>query len=490
MKKIKILIIIIICLLSACSYEEQNHTQTSILEKEHISELKKIIYEGYGKGPDQNLFEYPVESNWTSTVINHPYYAFNQPHLSWKVAWILEGLYYSYKATGDDKFLSELMLMFDQLLLRKDDIEKRTAWDGETYPLWGSTSRYNGTIYPLYDKNNKLLGSIDFYDVNHDQTLVSIKHSPNNDQTFNLVIKHIDKNFELRNLRLSTLKQRLENEIDWTFYGSPLENNKVITVSLQNSIDDSDLPVESELKLVDSINVPTVVHSALIIDPMVKTYIELKKINHPKAEVYKTVISRVLDSLIKLSWKEVDSKNGFFSEPNNSPTYLGGGKILPWNQQFKLVSALALFASEEDQEELKIIVKQFTNYFLKHVEKTSEGYLWRYWEEPTGTIDWYETTNYGGLDVMSIWQIYNTGIAFTEEDINGIVNTIQNKIIGEDEKVSSRINGDGKRKENIHSLFYYLPYSKQIPEIISIINKNEELDWDTASKLLYYIDEK
>jgi len=182
-----ICLIVISCSNVTRYYSQQDDDNYSI-------QLKGIIYDGFNKGPVQEDYEYNVTSDWTSTITNHPYYAFNQPHLAWKTSWILEGLNYSFKATGDEKFLSEELSMYEALLRRRDDSENRIAWDGKVYPLWGSTSRYNGATFPLMDKNNTKIGSIDFYGVNHDQTMVAISHKPT-DNCFDLIIKHQDDEY-------------------------------------------------------------------------------------------------------------------------------------------------------------------------------------------------------------------------------------------------------------------------------------------------------
>lgn len=481
MKLAKNVFIIMLCfIVIGCNTDSAKN----YLQREDYSILlKEKIYDGFNRGPIQEDYEYNITSDWISTITNHPYYALNQPHLAWKVSWILEGMIYAYKATGDDIFLKKSLFMYEELLKRRDVNENRTAWDGKLYPLWGSTSRYNGATFQLIDKNDNKIGSIDFYGGNHDQTMVAIRHKSSQGNCFDLIIKHVGELKEIKNVTLSSLEKRVHDEIEWSYYGSPLKNNKVVKASI-NCKDLNAMPVECELTLVDNINVPTVIHSALILEPMVDTYIELNKLKHPLTNKYKTLIEEMFDTLLDLAW-QLQGNNGYFREPLNSPTFLGGGKILPWNQQIVLVAAIAKYAKEENNEYYMQIVTKWSNNFLEHIEKTDRGYLWKYWEEPTGTITWYESTNYGGIDVDSIYAIYNTGIAFSDEDMNEIAKTISLRIIGEDGTVSPRIDGKTKRGDIANQLFRYLPYTKRIPKIIDILKK-QDMNWAEASKMLYY----
>ena len=146
---------------------------------------------------------------------------------------------------------------------------------------------------------------------------------------------------------------------------------------------------------------------------------------------------------------------------------------------------MAMFAQEENNDDYKEIVFKWSKYFLNHIERTDRGYLWKYWEEPTGTITWYESTNYGGIDTECIYAIHNSGIAFSEEDMNEIAKTIDLRIIGEEGAVSPRIDGEEKRGDITNQLIRYLPYAKRVPKILDVLKK-KDMNWAEASKMLYY----
>ena len=356
------------------------------------------------------------------------------------------------------------------------------AWNGKIYPLWGSTSRYNGAFFPLIDEQGNRIGSIEFHGIHHDQTTVSIKRKSG--QYFDLTINDKNKAYLLQDLTLNSIEKRVSEEIDWSYYGSPLEDNRVVKITLHES-NLKNLPIECEGSLVNSMNVPNVVFSGLILKPMAQTYIELKRLNDPQAKKYKEIMEETIDALIELTWQEKESEYGFFKNPDNSPSFLGGNQILPWNQQVPLVAAMAILGAEEGNDYYKLVVKKWSNYFLKHVEKTKKGYVWKYWEDPTETITWSESTNYGGIDVEGIYIIYASGIAFNDTDMQEITNTIRYQVLGKDRTVSGDISGKNKKKEHFIYLYNYLPYAKEIPELIEWLNA-EELEWYQASQVLYF----
>lgn len=222
-KKVLIILLMSLLLIGCSNSQNTDKASASSFNKE---KLESILYSGFKNGPKQDAYEYEISNDWVSIVENHPYYAYDQPHLSWKVAEVLEGLNYAYKATGDEMFLNTALSMYDCLLGKRDDAENRYSWNGEIYSLWGSTSRYNGAKKTLYNKNGVGIANLNFYGTNHDQTTISI--DINNDQTFNLTIKHQDDEYCLERLTMDKLSKRLDNEIDWHYYGSPLKNKNVV----------------------------------------------------------------------------------------------------------------------------------------------------------------------------------------------------------------------------------------------------------------------
>ena len=178
-------------------------------------------------------------------------------------------------------------------------------------------------------------------------------------------------------------------------------------------------------------------------------------------------------------------KNGFFKDFENSPAHLGGGKILPWNQQFPLVAAMANFAAAENDSEYKKYVGEFCDYFLSNVSKTPTGYLWKYWNEPSGNAVYNETTNYSGIDINSIYSIYKTGLGFGKNDIEQIAATIDKRILQIPSKPASYIDGSSPKAENT-KLLYKLLAIPQVRSKIIAINKNQEMEWQDAARMLYY----
>ncbi|WP_312640685.1 hypothetical protein [Hydrogenoanaerobacterium sp.] len=441
--------------------------------------LKAQIYKEFGAGTPQKKFIYPVTSDWTTSVTNYSYDTPLQAHLSWKISWILEGMYYAYKATGDDMFLQESVQMYDTLLKKRDDVIGRPAFDGNVYPLWGSTSRYNGSFYTLTDADGNRLATLQFHSQGNDQTYVAVK-TDHVAGTFTLNIRHKDTTYTLAGLTLANFEQRVEKEIPWSFYGSPRKDKHVVEV-IWLSEDAPTLPKAQDYTLVENTNVPTPIHTALILEPMTQTYIELKKQGHPDAKRYQKEIKRMFDALLATHWDE----RGFFKEMDDSPTFLNGGGVIPWNQQLPLVSAMALYAKEENDAQLKQIVNKACSYFMTKVTATKTGYLWRYWEDPSNTVTYWETTNYAALDLNSIQLIHSAGLGFSDADMAMFAKTIENRILKNPSAPATRIDGSSPSSQNLVLMQKYLPFSPLVPQIASLVEK-QTLPWDIAAKLLYF----
>lgn len=124
---------------------------------------------------------------------------------------------------------------------------------------------------------------------------------------------------------MDKLSKRLDNEIDWHYYGSPLKNKNVVQAYIDENYKDS-VPVPLKNSMLENIVVPNTVHTGLILENMAATYVELKKINHPQTKKYKKELKTMIDELIKTTWVRISEDEGFFALPYQSPTYLGGGK--------------------------------------------------------------------------------------------------------------------------------------------------------------------
>lgn len=441
--------------------------------------LQALIYQEFAAGPPQKKFVYPVTKDWTSTVTNYNYNTPEQAHLSWKVSWILEGMDYAYKATGDALFLEESVRMYEALLTRRDDAEHRPAFDGTEYPLWGSTARYNGSFYTLKDAAGNAVARLQLRSEHNDQTYVAVD---TNQQaaTFTLSIKHKGKVYALSGLTVETLKKRVESEIGWTFYGSSRADKRVVEVVWLTD-DSTALPATQGYQLVENTNVPTPVHTALILEPMTQTYLELKRTGHPKAAYFRDELRLMFDTLLQNNWEE----QGFFCEMQNAPTFYNGGGIVPWNQQLPVVAAMALFAQAEDDAALKQTVRKAADYFMTKVTLSGGAYRWRYWEDPSKTVTYWETTNYGGIDLNSIRLIHSTGLAFSDTDMAHFTATV-GKILKNPSAPATRIDGSSPSGGNLALVQKYLPFAGELPQLVPLVQQ-QTLPWDIAAKLLYFI---
>lgn len=436
--------------------------------------LIEKIEKGYISGIEHELYNYNT-TDYNSVIENHPYYAYDTTHISWSSAYIFEGIEYLYKLTNDNKYLNDWINLTEEIILRRDDYEGRISWDGQIYPLWSSTSRYNNGKFNIEDEYGKILAKIEFNGAGNDK--VKISCIENKDGTFNLEITKQEKYFLLEGLKINDLQKRIKNEIYWKDYQSGEANKNVIEVQI---ISNKYKHIKNkDNQMLENISVPNTVHTSLILEPMVELYKILEVKNHPMAHTLRDRIRESIDAVIMLTYDE----EGYFKEPCNSPTMFNGGKIIPWNQQAEMVAVIAKFSILDNDKTLQKLVKDWSKYFLS-CSKRDEGILiWNYWEDPTGTITWKDSTNYGGRVAESIYDIYETGIAFTYEDILSITKLIDNNII-KNGRISARIDGSGSgHVENLSGYLKFYKYSKEM-KFIDFIYYND-IKWYDLAKNLY-----
>lgn len=473
-------------LTSACS--DPKNESYDVDEKRLIT----LIYNGVEAGPDPKMFEYPVDGTWASTVKNHPYYAYNQPHLCWKTAWVLDGFYYAYASTRDPIFRDKFIELVNELLKRRDSSQNMVSWNGKIYPVWGGTSRYHAAKFDLVDITGKNKGILFFHTVHNDQTEVSIKNvrGPN----FDIEISHKEKTYTINDVTLEKLDSRLKAEIEWTIYQSPLPGNRVVEFLRFSGHSEPEEPlIERSRSLVTNITVPELVINGIVLRPMMLMYRLLKHNGEETlALTLKQPIQEAINAFLPITWHDLGTLGGYFKKPDNSPTVYGGGCIDPWNQQADFVATIAILAEDSEDAYLSSIVQKWATYFISKIEKTERGYLWRYWDDPLGNITWYDSTNYAGIVVNAVIEIYNTGIAFTNHDILELATMLNKRILSPDnsEKISNRIDGSGAGHTS--ALYRYLGLIRFTPKIRNVLISSDKLDpdgirWDQAARLLYFI---
>lgn len=158
--------------------------------------------------------------------------------------------------------------------------------------------------------------------------------------------------------------------------------------------------------------------------------------------------------------------------------------MIPWNQQLPLVAAMALFANAENNAQLKQVVRKACDYFSTKLTLSDGAYLWRYWEDPSKTVTYWETTNYGAIDLNSIRLIHSTGLGFSDTDMARFAKTI-GRILKNPAAPATRIDGSSPSANNLALLQKYLPFLSGVPQLGGLVAK-QTLPWDIAAKLTYF----
>lgn len=446
------------------------------------TEMHRKMYEGVLAGPDAAMFEYAVNMEWFSIAANHPYWAYKQPHISWKTFWALEGFCYGYLATDDEFLARSFFLLFNALLARQDRYQGRISWDGKLYPLWGGTSRYHGAELELRNASGAPAGKLKFYGNSHDQTQVTLHNLSGG--RFDLSFRNAGNMYTLEGAELTTLQERV-SELSWRSYLSPLPAGRV--VAYEPTLVPTSLPLrELSNQLVQNLTVPNVVLSGLILRPVALMYRALKEKGDPRASILLPCLRDGIASLLPLTWRDLGEEGGYFTDPMDSPTAYGGGTIIPWNQQAGFISAIAIYAGEEDDQPLKSVVRKWQRYFLNSRTAIDGCRIWLYWNDPKQNVNWYDSTDYAGYVVEALLDIEEAGLG-AEGTPAELAAMVQGKLL--QRYLATGVLPryiDSTGTGSFDSLYRYAGLSPWLPELSRLLNESTSTKWYDAARLLYY----
>lgn len=415
-------------LLISCSDSESEKE----VNGSHINEKYRFAYDAIERGPDYEYFKYSV-TDWKSIVTMHPFDTPGTPSLGWKIMGPFMSLYHLYRLTDDEAILKLLGDMTEEIIKCRDDNRNIVSWNGVVYPLWASGRRSNNAYYEIKNVKDKTCAIIDFHGSGFDEDYISV--IPANNNHFDLVINSKAKEYRVVNTSLSTLEDDIQN-VDWSVYVSPLPNNKVLSARV---IGDVDTAVRMDINsLLSSYYVPNLVNNAIIINLLINYYNSINGKNSLVAQRYYSLITESIGALLDLYMHSVDEYTCCFNSPKNSPCYYGGGAALPFNEQFYFVEALARWYKVTKDVQFYSCLSGWRGYFLSNLIPYKNGYVWKYWNDPSETVTWLETENYGSIDIPALMITkYSTDI-FSDADIQKVTSClIENLVIVENERVQT-----------------------------------------------------
>lgn len=419
MRKCMIYNVYLIVLLSLFSCTSEIDKPDSSDRK--INEKYRFIYDAVKEGPEFEYFKYEV-TDWRSIVSKHPFDTPKIPALGWKVMGPFISLYHAYRLTNDSYFSELLGEMTEELVKSRDDIRNVISWNGKIYPLWASGRRSHNAYFEIKDIYGKVCAIVDFHGSGFDDTYVSLK--PHGEE-FDFLIENNNQKYELLNVSLTSFENAL-NDIDWTVYVSPLPGNKVLSVRI---LDENNIYLKDEKHTpLSSYYVPHLANNAIIINLLINYY----NINPSANKKYEKIIAESVDELLALFLCDLSDNMCCFNSPLNSPCFYGGGSVLPFNEQFVFCETLARWYAATGNKMYLDILKKWRNYFMSCLIPLKDGYVWKYWEDPSGTVNWMETENYGAIDIPALMVIkYNTDV-FSNDDIRLIISALSKYLIKND----------------------------------------------------------
>lgn len=130
--------------------------------------------------------------------------------------------------------------------------------------------------------------------------------------------------------------------------------------------------------------------------------------------------------------------------------------------------------------------------FLSNLIPYKNGYVWKYWDDPSGTVTWFETENYGSIDIPALMIAkYNTDI-FSDEDIQKATSClIENLVIVKEELVQTATDFSFRKYQDKLPDVAYLTLKDYWPELPTMFLNHfdsETSNWIEHVNYLFYLE--
>lgn len=364
--------------------------------------------------------------------------------ISWPLNIYFQSEVLMYKATQDPIYLNRAIDIADRVFDLRDDKVGRINKYGESPPIWCAGSRYGYGKSILKNKNGEDVIEVFTYGTWEVDTGIVGELRTGNDTTYISVLEDVnEKTFIIKIKNEVKDFNRIYNGLTLENVGIIFDDNSVRITVLKTT---DELPVFTEEENIGNVLCPHVVHTGLLLTPIIELarIIKEKNLNEYYIERADKYIKTAIEALEyhEQDWVNLNNKTGYYSgkvrENRNNIT------PLPWNQMFELGRVLIGLYNITGEAVYKEKVEKMINYFKEYLEydKKNDLYIWKYWNWEGYTA--IESLNYSMLDITFIYEAFKAGIGFTEEDMDRFLNTYRENIYLNNDSIANLINGKGK----------------------------------------------
>ncbi len=433
--------------------------------------------------------------------------------LSWRESYYLQALVDLYEATGNTKFLKELVSRGDQLLSHRDDRRGVKDGSGKSRPAWSMALKYVVADGKLIDAAKETVISIRSTPSAYNNfTRVEVVPAGNNvANRFSLRVTndHFKRNELFIDLSMNPEDERyIERIVNdpmapySTRSGEYTEKSNLIRVDIINP---KSLPISQSIELTP-IPLAYMGYMGIIYDPLIR-FAEIVKDDPkliklvPAADRFIKAAEETYQDASDRLWRNGPNEGeGYYLTCEKGESFPADNVGQPFNFLGKHVCVeLALYrltGKEEYLERSKRMINLFKNRLVYDVDK--DLYVWNYWYEPMTTTGWspkdslsfnvyyfhpapyVEDISHGTLDIAMVMAAHRMGIGFDKTDAQRFANTLLRNVISADRTTTSRtVNGLGEYPAYFPALHRWLELSEVDPNVYAVIreiylNRKEE----------------
>ena len=428
--------------------------------------------------------------------------------LAWGEAGVIHAILDLYEATGDTKYLKEVVSRGDRMLSHRDDVRGFKDWSGTAHKAWSMAIKYTvaeGTLMDTSGKPVVRLRSTPY--AYNDQTKVEVTA---NGDGFSLRITNAywQRDETFANLSTDPASPR---------YFERIINDPTPTPSPDSSSEDSQLlkviPIGKgtpktqsltlqSLPLAYSGYIGIIYYPLLRFAEMVRADAALKEFQ-PAADRF----TKAADE----SYTEYQDhfRNGPGKDEGYYITCKRGGPF-PYDNLPEPFNYLGCHVSSEialyrltGKPIYKEHVRRMANLFKRRVKlMPGDLYVWNYWYEPLTTgysrkddlsdnypdmlpRPYVEDNSHGTLDILLVMNAADAGIAFDEKDLRRFANTfLKNLVLPDFSGLNGRVDGSPATGKYVRTgITGWLPLTQADPAVYEACRKiyiNRGVDSFTA----------
>jgi hypothetical protein len=428
--------------------------------------------------------------------------------LAWGEAGVIHAVLDLYEATGDTKYLKEVVRRGDRILSHRDDVRGFKDWSGTAHKAWSMAIKYTvaeGTLVDPAGKPVIRLRSTPY--AYNNQTKIEVTAQ---DNSFSLKITNAYWKREETFAGLSVdpaspkyFERTINDPIPTPSPGDDTEHSQLLkAIPLGKGIPKTQSLTLQPLPLAYSGYIGIIYYPLLRFAEMVRADAALKEFQ-PAADRF----TKAADE----SYTEYQDhfRNGPGTDEGYYITCKRGGPF-PYDNLPEPFNYLGCHVSSEialyqltGKPVYKEHVRRMANLFKRRLKlMPGDLYVWNYWYEPLTTgysrkddlSDNYpelspraavEDNSHGTLDVLLVVNAANAGIAFNEKDLQRFANTFLKNLVRPDfSGLNGRVDGSPATGKYVRTgITGWLPLTQVDPAVYEACRKiyiNRGVDSFTA----------